>query len=284
MIYERSYVRIGVRARVINQDRILLTGVNFLDSLFRVWWGSPWLVGRTGSAAAARELQARAAGRWPRLQAVLLEHGDDLDPVVLQACAPVLSDPNLGAPGPLSVVGRLATLRRWSDRHPGLGELAASACRTAGRDAARALRDPKQWEDLVDELVVFTGDAQILTTAVEQIISVVDTIGGLRATGLDETVKTYYGSEDIERVARQALLSLARCLHTPDDVLLRALPSAPGHFAQDLLELRPHLAEQVQLEILARTGVYFFSRDGLDDPIVVPGDEELAAPVTRPGC
>jgi hypothetical protein len=218
------------------------------------------------------EVQVQAAGRWPRLQAVLLEHGDGLAPVVLQACVPVLSDPNLGASGPVSVAGRLATLRRWSDRHRGLGESAAAACRTAGRDAARALRDPKLWEDLVDEMVLFTTDPQILTAAVEQIVSVVEVFGGVR-----ETVETYHGPDDVERLGRRALLSLARSPHTPDDVLLQVLPSAPGHFAQDLLELRPHLSEPLRLEILARTGVLSYPRDRFEDPIVVPDDDELAA-------
>jgi hypothetical protein len=44
-----------------------------------------------------------------------------------------------------------------------------------------------------------------------------------------------------------------------------------------LLELRPHLSDQLQLEILARTGLSTYSRDRLKDPIVVPDDDELAA-------
>lgn len=218
------------------------------------------------------ELQVRAASRWPRLQAVLLEYGDDLEPPVLEACAPVLTDPSLAAPGPLSVAGRLATLRRWSDRHPNLGEPATKACRTAGLDATRALRDPKQWDELVDELVLFTTDPQILAAAVEQIITRIEVAAGLR-----ETVETYHGTDDVERIGRNALLSLARSPHTPDAVLLEVLPSAPGHFAQDLLELRPHLADQLRLEILARTGVHFYSRDPIEEPVAVPSDDELAA-------
>jgi hypothetical protein len=217
------------------------------------------------------ELQVRAARRWQRLQAVLLEHGDDLDPTVLEACAPVLSDPNLGGPGPISVAGRLATLRRWSERHPGLGELAAVACRTAGRDAARALRDPTLWEGLVDELALFTTDRQTLTVAVEQIISSVEVLGAMRGS-----VETYHGPADVDGLGRRALVSLARSSHTPDEVLLRVLPAAPSHFAEDLLELRSHLAEPLRLEILARTGVYS-ARDRFEQSIVVPDDDELAA-------
>jgi hypothetical protein len=220
------------------------------------------------------DLQVQAARQRPRLQAVLLEHGDDLDPAVLQACAPVLSDPNLGAPAPISVAGRLATLRRWIDRHPGLGEPAAAACRTAGRDAARALNDPKLWEDedLVDELVLFTTDPTILTLAVEQIISTTEVMAAV-----GERVQTHHGLDNVDGLAYRALARLARLPQVPDDVLLRILPASPGHFAQTLLELRPHLAEPVKLEILSRTGLYSYSYDRYEEPIVVPDDDELAA-------
>jgi hypothetical protein len=218
------------------------------------------------------DLQVQAARRWPRLQAVLLEHGDDLDPVVLQACTPVLSDPNLGGPGPISAAGRLATLRRWSDRHPGLGDAAAAACRTAGLDAARALSDPKRWDDdLVDELVLFTNDPKTLTAAVEQIVSTTEIF-----SAVGEGVETFHGRTDVGGLGRRALTVLAGSPHTPDDVLLRVLSAAPGRFAEDLLELRPHLAEPLRLEILSRTGVYG-GRDRFEEPIVVPGDDELAA-------
>jgi hypothetical protein len=217
-------------------------------------------------------LQVQAARRWSRLQAVLLEHGDDLDPTVLDACVPVLTDPALGGPGPLSVAGRLATLRRWTDRHVGLAERAKPACRIAARDAARALADPEQWEDLVDELVAFTDDPQVLADAVRQVIARVDLLAGLR--GVKGT--TEQGEEiDIERGARTALVSLARSPHTPDDVLLAVLPSIPGHTPQTLLEIRPHLAEPLQLEILARTGVY--SGEKVEPLAPVPSDDELAA-------
>jgi hypothetical protein len=220
------------------------------------------------------DLQVQAARRWLRVQAVLLEHGDDLDPAVLQACTPVLRDANLGAPAPISVAGRLATLRRWIDRHPGLGEPATAACRTAGRDAARELRDPKLWEDedLVDELVLFTTDPATLTLAVEQIVSTTEVMAAVR-----EKVETHHGPDNVDGLAYRALARLARSPQVPDDVLLRILPASPGHFAKTLLELRPHLAEPVQLEILARTGMFSYSYDRYEQPIVVPDDDELAA-------
>jgi hypothetical protein len=206
------------------------------------------------------------------LQAVLLEHGDDLDPAVLDECLPVLTDPNLGGPGPLSGAGRLATLRRWTGRHPGLAELAAPACRMAARDAARALADHDQWEDLVDELVLFTTDPQILSAAVRQVIAYFALQASLRSSP-----QARYATEDVDRAGRVALLSLARSPHTPDDVVLAILPSAPGHTAEDLLEVRPHLADDLRLEILARTGVYSSSREEAEPLAPVPGDEELAA-------
>ena len=218
------------------------------------------------------ERQAEAARRFPRLQAVLLEHGDDLGPVVLDACVPVLTDPRLGGPEPLSVPGRLATLRRWTGRHPGLAERAVPACRTAALDATRALASPEQWEDLVDELVLFTTDAQVLTEAVRQIIGRVNLVAGLRrvkgATEDGEPV-------DIERGGRTALLAMARSPHTPDEVLLEVLASAPDHTAEDLLDIRPHLRDQLELEILARTNAYSAEPSEPLDP--VPSDDELAA-------
>ncbi|MEV4625334.1 hypothetical protein AB0J90_03445 [Micromonospora sp. NPDC049523] len=220
-------------------------------------------------------LQAEVAHRWLRLQAVLLEYGEDLEPAVLDACVPVLTDPNLGGPGPLSVAGRLTALRRWTDRHPGLASLAGPARRVAARDAARALADHELWEDLVEELVLFTTDPQVLASAVRQVIARVEMVAGLR--GLPGASETRHMAHDVEGRGRSALASLARSPHTPDDVLLAVLPSAPSYTAQDLLEIRPHLSDGLRLEILARTGVYSYYRENAEPLAPVPGDEELAA-------
>jgi hypothetical protein len=218
-------------------------------------------------------LQAETAGRWPRLQAVLLEHGDDLDPMVLDACTPVLTDPNLGGPGPLSVAGRLATLRRWIERHPGVAGPAGAASMVAARDAVRALADHEQWDDLVDELLVFTSDPAILADAVRQIAACIEPPAMLRT--FQATPEARQEADTVQRRARVALVSLARSPHTPDDVLLAVLPSAPSYTAEDLLEIRPHLREELTAEILARTGTYEVKQ--VEPLVQVATDDELAA-------
>lgn len=102
---------------------------------------------------------------------MLLEHRDDLDPAVLQACVPALTDPDPLPPG----VTR------------------------------PALRDPKQWEELVDELVLFTTDPQILGDAVEQNISAAEEFAGVR-----EAVETYQAAGPNFRLF-QPSVSAVRC-------------------------------------------------------------------------
>jgi hypothetical protein len=79
----------------------------------------------------------------------------------------------------------------------------------AARDAARALADPEQWEDLVDELVTFTDDPQVLADAVRQIIAKVELLAGLRGV----KGATEQGEEvDIEHVDRLRVRCLVRTL------------------------------------------------------------------------
>jgi hypothetical protein len=131
---------------------------------------------------------AAVAARYQLVQAVLLEYGEDLDPVIVAACLPVWSDRDLGGPQDLPAVARLQTLRRWAQRYPELADQARSAWTSAGRDAARALRDGEQWE-LVDELVQFTTDPQILAEAVENVAGFVQGLIVDRDRGIERTLE-----------------------------------------------------------------------------------------------
>ncbi|HEV8569873.1 MAG TPA: hypothetical protein VGQ92_22765 [Actinoplanes sp.] len=207
------------------------------------------------------------------MQAVLLEYGKDLDPMIVAACLPVWSDRDLGGPEDLPAVARLQTLRRWAKRYPELADQARSARTSAGRDAARALRDGEQWE-LVDELVQFTTDPQILADAVENVAGFVQELIVDRDRSIERTLEV----DQAVKATGTALVTLATCPHTPDEALRAALPLAASHVTVDeIAAARPSLAQDCAAERLSRTGMFLRQPQLVENLVDVPDDQALAA-------
>jgi hypothetical protein len=214
-----------------------------------------------------------AAQRYPRVQAVLLEHGSELNESTLTACLAVLADPQLGGSDPLTYAGRLATLRRWIERHPPLAGPGAPYLASAARDAVHALGRGEEW-GLVDELVLSTTDPNILADAVRQIASRLDLLLTLSDLGAAE-FRHDPDRDEVWRAAGKALATLAGSPHTPDDVLVEVLPLAPVVTCEDLADARPHLADECTAERLARPGMHQVKK--IEPLVDVADDAELAA-------
>jgi hypothetical protein len=214
-----------------------------------------------------------AAQRYPRVQAVLLEYGSELEETTLAACVPVLADPQLGGSDPLSHAGRLATLRRWIDRHPPLAGPGGPALAAAARDAVRALGAREEW-GLVDEFVLSTTDPNILADAVRQITGQLDLLLTLDDLNTDE-FRRDPERDEVWQAAGKALATLAGSPHTPDDVLVEVLPLVPRATCDDVAEARPHLADECTGERLARSGMHREKK--IELLVDVAKDAELAA-------
>lgn len=232
-------------------------------------WAGLWQLLRHTPPA----VQAEAARRFPRVQAVLLTYAHPLDPAVLAACVPVLADPYLGGPDPLSTAGRMVTLRAWTDRHPALAGSAAAAKTAASQDVVRGLAQPGMWK-FVDDLVAFTTDPQILADAVHAIVGYLRL--RLQMHGHGDLLPPQQEWANILHAARTALVTLARSPHTPADALIAVLPVTPEHTPQDFADARPELADACTAEQLARTRV--FELPQLEERVPeIPDDQQLAA-------
>lgn len=232
-------------------------------------WSSLWPLLRNAPETQRRE----AACRHSQVQAVLLEYGENLDDTTVIACATACADRQLGGVNELAPGARLATLRRWTNRHPVLADHAGSAWQDALRDAVAAIGQEGGW-DLVNELLTHTTDPQVLAAAVDRVCQVyraaidADRHGGDAATRQELDSVRYH--------ARRALLTLAGCPGTPDEALLAALPQAPPGVLDELAALRPHLAEECTAERLSYKSILDHPED-VEPLVEVASDADLAA-------